>query len=196
MPPAMAPPAAAEINFCELCGRVLSEGVVCDCRSIETPPPLPAFEPEQPTSRPPLEEIPVAGFASSATPVGPSFSERVRESMKGEEWEAVVGGSWLNKLGVFVLVIGVALLLSYGFTQMGPGGRAAIGLGVSFTMLVGGFFVEKRAHYKIFARGLLGGGWASLYFTTYAMQAIDATKVIHDPLLGGDALPARRADDG
>jgi hypothetical protein len=56
----------------------------------------------------------------------------------------------------------------------------AIGLGVSFAMLAGGFFVERKPRYKIFARGLLGGGWAALYFTTYAMQVVDAAKVIDD----------------
>src|SRR5216684_1419616 len=200
--PAAEPPLVSKIAFCPLCGRVLAEGAVCECRTIETlpeipretPPPLPYFTPEpepelKPASAPPLEEIPVA-FTLSAAPAGPSFSERVRESMKGEEWEAIIGGSWLNKLGVFVLVIGIALLLGYKFTQVGPAGRAAIGLGVSFAMLAGGFVMEKRARYKIFARGLLGGGWAALYFTTYAMQAVDAAKVIYDPVLGGLLLLA------
>jgi len=195
--PAPEPPPAVKTSFCPLCGRVLIEGVVCECRTIETqietqtetPPPLPAFEPE-PATAAPLEEIPVESFAFNAAPAGPSFSERMRESMKGEEWEAIIGGSWLNKLGVFVLVIGIALLLGYKFTQVGPAGRAAIGLAVSFTMLGGGVVLEKRARYKIFARGLLGGGWAALYFTVYAMQAVDATKVIHDPLLGGFLLLA------
>lgn len=145
-----------------------------------TPPPLPQPEPE-----------PVPSFSMAPPqPAGPTFSERVRESMKGEEWEAVVGGSWLNKLGVLVLVIGIALFLGYSFTQVGPGGRAAIGLGVSLAMLAGGFLLEKKPRYKIFARGLLGGGWAALYFTTYAMQAVDAAKVIDNPWLGGALLLA------
>src|ERR1035438_8782699 len=118
---------------------------------LETaPPPLPKSEPES---------VPVPSFSTAtAQPAGPSLSQRVRESMKGEEWEAVVGGSWLNKLGVLVLVIGIALFLGYSFTQVGPGGRAAIGLGVSLVMLGGGFLIEKKPRYKIFARGLLGGG--------------------------------------
>ena len=142
---------------------------------VEAPPPLPESEPELPF-------VP--------RPAGPTIRQRVRESMKNEEWEAVVGGSWLNKLGVLVLVIGIALFLGYSFTQVGPGGRAAIGLGVSFAMLAGGFFVEKKPRYKIFARGLLGGGWAALYFTTYAMQAVDAAKVIDSPIAGGALLLA------
>jgi Predicted membrane protein (DUF2339) len=197
--PATEPPPVSKTTFCPLCGRVLPEGAVCECRTIETqtetPPPLPYFTPEpvstpEPVTAPPLEEIPVAGFAMSSAPAGPSFSERMRESMKGEEWEAIIGGSWLNKLGVFVLVIGIALFLGYSFTHVGPGGQAAIGLGVSLAMLTGGFVLEKRAHYKIFARGLLGGGWAALYFTTYAMQAVDSAKVIYNPVLGGLLLIA------
>ncbi len=86
--------------------------------------------------------------------------------MGGQEWEAVVGGSWLNKLGVLVLVIGIALLLGYEFTRVGPGGRVAIGMGVGLIMLIGGVLVERKQAYAIFARGLIGGGWAALYFTT------------------------------
>jgi uncharacterized membrane protein len=146
------------------------------------PPPLPEVEPEP---------VPVSSFSmATSQPAGPTLSQRVRESMQGEEWEAVVGSSWLNKLGVLVLVIGIALFLGYSFTQVGPGGRAAIGLGVSVAMLAGGFLIEKKPRYKIFARGLLGGGWAALYFTTYAMQAVDAAKVIDNPFLGGALLLA------
>jgi hypothetical protein len=62
-----------------------------------------------------------------ATPAGPTFSQRMHESIEGDEWAAVVGASWLNKPGMFVLVIGIARLLSYSFTQMGPAGRRSGG---------------------------------------------------------------------
>lgn len=138
------------------------------------PPPLPKWKPE-----------PVA-----AEPVGPTISQRVRERMHDEEWEAVLGGSLLNKLGVLVLVIGIALFLGYSFTRLGPGGVSAIALGVSASMLVGGFLLERRPRYKIFGRGLLGGGWAALYFTVYAMQSLDAAKVIDNSALGAILLIA------
>ena len=146
-----------------------------------TPPPLPIRE---------LEPVPAPLFAQHAVTPRPGLAERVRESMQGEEWEAVVGGSWLNKLGVLVLVIGVALFLGYSFTQVNPAGRAAIGVGVSVLMLSVGLILERRARYRIFARGFLGGGWAALYFTVYAMQAIDAAKVIDNPVLGAILLVA------
>jgi len=87
-------------------------------------------------------------------------------------------------------VIGIALFLGYSFTRMGPPGRVAIGLAVSLAMLGGGVVLERRARYTIFARGLLGGGWGALYFTTYAMHAVDAARVIDNALVGSLLLLA------
>src|SRR5260370_14505879 len=57
-------------------------------------------------------------------------------------------------------------------------------------MLVGGALLESRKGYSIFARGLMGGGWAALYFTTYAMYGVDAAKVIESPYLATALLLA------
>ena len=113
-----------------------------------------------------------------------TWRQRIHEEMAGEEWEAVVGGSWLNKLGVLVLVMGVALFIGYSLTRLGPAGKIAIGFLVSGVMLGGGVILERQARYVIFARGLIGGGWAGLYFATYAMHGLEAARVIHNPLVG------------
>ncbi|HXP87361.1 MAG TPA: DUF2339 domain-containing protein [Bryobacteraceae bacterium] len=168
------------------------------------PPPLPstAVKPDsEPVAPPPLPQpqlaVPtfrVPAFAAVDTPPPmPSVSASAhppRKSMGASEWEALVGGNWLNKVGVLVFVIGVALLLGYEFTRVGPVGRVAIGLAVSLTMLVGGMALERRPGYAIFARGLMGGGWAALYFTTYAMYGVEAAKVIQSPYLGSTLLLA------
>jgi uncharacterized membrane protein len=135
--------------------------------------PLPAHEP-RPAFAPSL------GMAAETS--------RSRASRTSGEWEALVGGNWLNKLGVFVLVIAIALFLGYSFSKMGPAGRSAVGLAISLALLAAGIALERRAEYVIFARGLLGGGWAALYFTVYAMQAVEAAKVLDNPLLGGFLL--------
>ena len=145
--------------------------------------PAPVLEPLLSTPEP------VAEPPAPATPPR-TWRDQLRDSMGGQEWEAVVGGSWLNKLGVLVLVIGIALLLGYEFTRVGPAGRVAIGMGVGLTMLIGGVFIERKQAYAIFARGLIGGGWAALYFTTHAMHAIPAAKVIDNPYLGSALLLA------
>jgi hypothetical protein len=157
------------------------------------PPVVQSERSEAPPSMVPSHEptpAPIPVFTAPEWAPQPTWLDQLRESLGGQEWEAVVGGNWLNKLGVLVLVIGVALLLSYEFTRVGPGGRVATGIGVSLTMLIGGVLIERRRGYAIFARGLIGGGWAALYFTTYAMHALPAARVIRDPYLATALLLA------
>ncbi len=118
-----------------------------------------------------------------------AFAQRVREQFAGEEWEAIVGGSWLNKLGVLVLVIGISLFLAH-FTHHGPLARIATGLAVSLAMLAGGVVLERRARYVIVSRGLIGGGWAALYTTAYAAHAFESARVIQSPLVASLVLCA------
>jgi len=93
-------------------------------------------------------------------------------------------------MGVFILVIGIALALGYSFTRMNPAGRVALAVTASLAMLAAGAVFENRERYRTFARGLLGGGWATLYFTVYAAQAVDAAKVIDSPAAGALLLLA------
>jgi uncharacterized membrane protein len=165
------------------------------------PPPKPVAVPEPPQLPPMPKPMPKPEPVLAPPPPPPPLPrpsmppvfrppEPARPSRTSEEWEALVGGNWFNKLGILVLVISLALFLGYSFTQLGPAGVSAIALTLSFALLAGGVVLERRARYVIFARGLLAGGWAGLYFTTYAMQAVDAAKVIYNPLLGGFLLLA------
>src|SRR5262249_51924151 len=149
------------------------------------------FSQVEPDIAPPLSlEAPAPVETPEPNPAPPASSAPVPLHVDRSEWEATVGGAWLNKLGVFVLVIGVALFLGYSFTQMGPAGRAGMGVAVSLAMLASGAAFERRERYAVFGRGLLGGGWASLYFTAYAMHAVDTAKVISSPLAGAILLLA------
>ncbi len=147
----------------------------------QAPPSLPEPEPMPP---PPVEPPP------PPVPAGPSWRERIASGVASQEWEAMVGGNWLNKLGVLILIIGIALLLGYSFTKVGPAGRVAIALAVSGGMLAAGVAVERRSVYRVFARGLIGGGWAGLYFTAYAMYAVDAARIIANPWIASILLTA------
>jgi uncharacterized membrane protein len=95
--------------------------------------------------------------------------------------ETLIGGRWLAKLGIVVLVIGVALFLGYSLRYMGAAGRVATGAVTGVTLLAGGVALERRARYAIFARPLIGGGWALLYFTAYAAHNVEAARIITDP---------------
>jgi uncharacterized membrane protein len=156
----------------------------------------PALQP----AAPPLPE-PVAAIADAAAPsIQPERPpepepERVQappvhERAPSQAWEAILGGNWLNKIGVLLLVIGLVLFIRYSFGMMGPAGRVAVSLAVSASMLIAGAALERREKYRVAARGLLGGGWAALYATTFAAHGIEAAKVIDDPVLATLLLAA------
>ena len=159
--------------------EVIVEPTPEPAKPIPTMPSIPEPTPlstEVKTSEPTVEVAP-------SVPV-PQERELFGKKMSEEEWEAMVGGSVLNKLGVLILVIGLALFLGYSLKYFGPVGRISIGFVVSFTMLLAGVMLEHRSRYVMYGRGLIGGGWAALYFTTYAMHGLEAARVIDDPLTG------------
>ncbi|MBI1896073.1 MAG: DUF2339 domain-containing protein [Acidobacteria bacterium] len=107
-----------------------------------------------------------------------------------QDWEARIGGSWLNRLGALVLVIGIALFLGYSLTQLGPAGKVAIGYAVGISMLGAGVALERSTVYRNFALGLIGGGWAGIYFTTYALHGLPAARIVYQPTAAAALLLA------
>ena len=92
--------------------------------------------------------------------------------------EEKLGANWLNKLGIAILVIGLAFFLAYKLQTWGPAGKVLCGYAVSFALLAGGVWLERKATYRIFARGGIGGGWALAFFTTFAMYHLPAAQVL------------------
>lgn len=135
--------------------------------------PQPAIRAEEMVAEPPPLPTPVVEEEQSVLPEKPNVS-----------WEERIGGNLLNKIGAVILVIGIALFLGYSFASMGALGRVCTGLTVSISILAGGLYLERKDDLRIFARGLIATGWAATYFTSYAMSAIDAAKVIDNPAIG------------
>ena len=167
-----------------------------------TPPPVTAepgpARPVAPPPKPQRDWAPVSGqellqpsgplYQLTDRPAEPGLGERMRGWLGNEEWEALVGASLLNKLGALVTVIGLTLLLSFSFTNMGPAGRAATALCASVALLAGGVGMERRDRYRLYARGLIGAGWAALYATTYAIYTLPAARIIDNPVVGSALL--------
>jgi Predicted membrane protein (DUF2339) len=97
---------------------------------------------------------------------------------RGRDIEQILGTNWLNKIGIAALVIGVALFLAYKFPTLTNAEKVGLGYFVSFAVLGTGVFLERKDVYRIFARALIGGGWALVFFTTYAMYFVTYTRVI------------------
>jgi len=162
--------------------------------------PVPTQKPEstQPpvkvSSEPPRTEIPHPPPAPRAVPppaaarvvAPPQFAElrssepkaTAQQRMKSLfALEETLGTNWLNKLGIVILVLGVALFGIYELGQLGPLGKVGLSYVVSLALLGGGILLERRERYRVLGRTLIGGGWALLFFTTYALNHVPAMRV-------------------
>ena len=81
--------------------------------------------------------------------------------LRGGEW-------WLNKLGIGLLLLGVAFLFIYSVERgwIGPWTRVGVGAAIGASLIVVGLRVyeDRRA----FSQVLLGGGIGALYITVFA----------------------------
>lgn len=171
------PPAAA--------GRLVSEPEILAER-VETAKAAPPAV-ERPSPRPRAAARPSGRFAE---PLAKLSKAMPRRGMTLSEWEALVGGNWLNKLGIVVFVVGVALLLGYSLRYFGPAGKIATGVATALTLLATGLLLERREKYSTFAKPVIGGGWAILYFTAFAAYNVQASKIIDQPAIALLAMAA------
>jgi uncharacterized membrane protein len=104
-----------------------------------------------------------------------SLADQFKSSLDVEE---MLGTNWLNKLGIVILVLGVAFFLAYQLKTLGPAGKVLVGFVTSGVMLAAGIWFDRKERYRILARAGIGGGWALLFFTTYAMYHIPAAHVL------------------
>jgi uncharacterized membrane protein len=147
-----------------------------------------------PTAPVPAAPRPVAP-PTTATPVPvstPSFAayepatpresifQRLRTNLPLEQF---LGMNLFAKIGIVLLVLGLALLGRIALLAMGPGPRVALTYTIAATMLGGGIWLERRERYRLLGRTGIGGGWALLFFTTYAMHHVPPMTVMRSNTL-------------
>src|SRR5690242_4840317 len=122
--------------------------------------------------------LPVSAFKVSApkdSAPRPTLQQRLKTVSSIEE---TLGTNWLYKLGIIILVVGVALFGIHELGTLGPLGKAAISYFTALFMLIGGIALEKNERYKLIGRGGIGGGWALLFFTTYGIYYVSAMRIL------------------
>jgi len=84
------------------------------------------------------------------------------------EWEQILGGNWLARIGVLALLFGVGFFLKFAFDKnwIVPVVRVLIGVVAGFVMLGGGYLWRKR--YPVLMQVLTGGGIGVLYLSIFA----------------------------
>ena len=139
---------------------------------------------------------PVVPPVRPATPVQPSggvlFQDQAAKFHSGLELPKIkkpgvsftesIGTNWLPKLGITLLVLGVAYLGAANWQRVSPFWRVVIFFAVGLGTLAAGIFTEKKEKYKVLGRVLIGGGWAITFFTTYAMRHVPGTSIMQSDL--------------
>jgi len=132
------------------------------------PPPVARPAPAQVS--PPQELPAIVAPARDAQPLPPvSPPVPLPPSRSKEEWEALIGGKLLNRIGALALFIGVGFFLKYAFDNnwITETFRVLIGAAVGAAALGLAERAVKKG-FPVFAQGLVGAGLAILYLSVYA----------------------------
>jgi len=164
------PPQAAAVTHPPLQPQLV---VPAPALRVETvAPPLPP-----PPPAPPIRQPPVLGAVAAAQPAS-TWQPAARPDLPSRSLEERLGQNWLSKIGIALVVLGVASFLGYQLAHLGPLGKSLTGLATALFLLGGGVWLERKPNYRIFARAGIGGGWALLFFVTFAVYHVDAMRVL------------------
>ena len=139
-------------------------------RTVYDPHPSPAEQMQEgpaPVS-PSREPVPqLAGGPSAQTSSSQSIPRDGIDRFN-VDWELILGGNWLARVGILAVIIGVAFFLKLAFDNqwIGEAGRVVLGIAGGLALL--GLAEYLRTRYMVYAQTLAGGGIAVLYLSIFA----------------------------
>jgi uncharacterized membrane protein len=87
-------------------------------------------------------------------------------------WEPIIGGNWLARIGALTVVIGIGFFLALAFDNnwINEGGRVVLGTVTGFLFL--GIGEYWRTKYAVYSQALTGAGIAVIYLAIFAAFAL------------------------
>lgn len=124
---------------------------------------------------PPAEPVPDGAASQAREP---------RAAWRDLDLEALIGGRWLNRIGILTLLIAAGFFLRYAFENewIGPTGRVLIGLVGGLALAGYGEWLAKRGM-RYFAEGMTALGAGVVYLSGYA--AWDFYELVPQPAAFG-----------
>ncbi|HIL72604.1 MAG TPA: DUF2339 domain-containing protein, partial [Verrucomicrobia bacterium] len=150
--------------------------------------------PKQPLAPPPIIQSPitVTMVEPAAKPSEPAKPEKAAATAQAgmprlpkvdaESIEMKLGTYWFVRIGVMLLLTGLGILAYYNknfFFELTPQAKVSVFYLLSAAMGGVGFWLQRnKENLKNYGQVLLAGGFAGVYFTTYAAHVIEPVKII------------------
>lgn len=152
------PPAA--VGEC-VQAELVSSAPEGDSRS-ETPPSVPAAARDVPNSTD-------AVAADTLKRIGNWLLFGQERAPTGTALEVAIAANWLLRIGMLILVLGIAFFLKYSIDRgwIGPFERVLLGTATGLAMVTAGSLL-LGGRYRLLAHGLQGGGIVTLYLSVFA----------------------------
>jgi uncharacterized membrane protein len=140
--------------------RHVAQPTIAEQAVAPQPLPLPTIAPPPPSDVAPTTPAPPA----VAAPAPASAAAAIDRT----DIEHLIGGKWLNWIGIAALLVGTAFFLKYAFDNnwIGPLGRVTIGLLAGTALIVYSQWLFKK--YVYFSEGVAGLGAGVLFLSLYA----------------------------
>ena len=145
--------------------------------AAEQKPTVPAA-PSTPLSAPGAVRTVAPSLPAFKVPAAAPRVPSPQKLKKALDLEELVGRNLLPKAGIFLLVIGSVSLIATQWQNIPAFGKDLLLLAAAGLLLGLGIFLEKRERYQLFGRVLIGGGWAMLFYTSYALYHVSATRIL------------------
>ncbi|MBZ5609169.1 MAG: DUF2339 domain-containing protein [Acidobacteriia bacterium] len=132
----------------------------------------PAVRPPPASGEPGVQTLPQEPGTIPPVPAFALSAEAPAEPREQPRLETRLGLTWINRIGVLTLIIGVAFFFKYAFDNqwIGQTGRVVLGVLAGLATLATGDVLWRRGQ-KVFAQGVCGLGVSILYLSFYASFA-------------------------
>ena len=130
-------------------------------------------QPEPRVARPPTERVtaptPAPPPTDAAREPWPALGTPLTEpASEAEQLESKIGKLWLNRIGIFAILVGVSYFIKYAFDNgwIGPTGRIALGLSAGIGLVLWSERFRSKG-YAAFAYSLKAVGIGTLYLSLW-----------------------------